>query len=146
MTESNRPKILVTGGAGFIGSHTVVDLVENGYEPIIVDDFSNSDRGVVEGLGEICGRPVSCYEFGCRDRESLSRVFEEAGPISGVIHFAASKAVGESQDQPVLYYQNNLGTLLTLLEVMAEFEVRDLVFSSSCTCLLYTSPSPRDRG
>ena len=133
MTESNRPKILVTGGAGFIGSHTVVDLVESGYDPVIVDDFSNSDRGVVEGLGEICGRPVSCYEFGCRDLESLRRVFEEAGPISGVIHFAASKAVGESQDKPVLYYQNNLGTLLTLLEVMAEFEVRDLVFSSSCT-------------
>ncbi len=133
MSEKNRPKILVTGGAGFIGSHTVVDLIESGYEPVIVDDFSNSDRGVIEGLGEICQQHVSCYEVGCRDKAALTRVFEEAGPISGVIHFAASKAVGESQDKPVLYYQNNVGSLLTMLEVMAEFGVRDLVFSSSCT-------------
>ena len=126
-------KIVVTGGAGYIGSHTVVDLVENGYEPVLVDDFSNSERSVLEGLESICGRPLTCYAVDCRDRSALANVFEKEGPIAGVIHFAASKAVGESQEKPVLYYGNNLGSLVTLLEVMAEFGVRDLVFSSSCT-------------
>lgn len=128
-----RGRILVTGGAGFIGSHTIVDLVESGFEPVIVDDFSNSDRGVVEGLAAICGRPVSCYEIDCGDEDALRRVFESAGPIDGVIHFAASKAVGESQQKPLLYYRNNLGGLMSLLQVMGEFGTRDLVFSSSCT-------------
>lgn len=131
--SQGRGRILVTGGAGFIGSHTVVDLVENGYEPVIVDDFSNSDRGVIEGLAAICGRAIPCYEIDCRDREGLAAIFETAGPIDGVIHFAASKAVGESQQKPLLYYRNNLGGLMNLLEVMADFGTRDLVFSSSCT-------------
>lgn len=137
--KQSRGRILVTGGAGFIGSHTVVDLIENGFEPVIVDDFSNSDRGVVEGLADICGRPVSCYEIDCGDRVRLQQVFESAGPIDGVIHFAASKAVGESQEKPLLYYRNNLGGLMNLLEVMAEFGTRDLVFSSSCT--VYGQPA-----
>jgi len=132
VTES-KGQILVTGGAGFIGSHTVVDLIENGYEPVIVDDFSNSDRSVIEGLSSICGRRVSCYEIDCTDRGLLADVFDAAGPIAGVIHFAASKAVGESQEKPLLYYRNNLGGLINLLEVMAEHGTRDLVFSSSCT-------------
>jgi len=129
----NRPRIIVTGGAGFIGSHTVVDLVENGYEPILIDDFSNSERSVLAGLAAVCGRDLSCHALDCRDRESVERVFESEGPIAGVIHFAASKAVGESQREPLRYYSNNLGSLLTMLEVMARFEVSDLVFSSSCT-------------
>ena len=130
--DQKRPRILVTGGAGFIGSHTVVDLVENGYEPILVDDFSNSDRGVIEGLAAICGRALPCYEIGCRDKAGLEGVFEAAGPIQGVIHFAASKAVGESKEKPLLYWGNNIASLITLLEVMEDFGVQDLVFSSSC--------------
>ena len=133
MSRQTHPTILVTGGAGFIGSHTVVDLVENGYAPVIVDDFSNSERGVLEGLEAICGRAIPCFEVDCRDRAGLARVFREAGPIDGVIHFAASKAVGESQTKPLLYYGNNVSGLVALLEVMGEFGVRDLVFSSSCT-------------
>ena len=133
MGQEERPRIMVTGGAGFIGSHTVVDLVEQGYAPVLVDDFSNSERSVIAGLETICERPLACYDIDCRDREGLDAVFREAGPIAGVIHFAASKAVGESQDEPLLYYSNNLGSLLTLLERMAEHGVRDLVFSSSCT-------------
>jgi UDP-glucose 4-epimerase len=133
LSETATPRILVTGGAGFIGSHTVVDLVTNGYEPILVDDFSNSERSVLEGLEAICDRAIRCHEVDCRDRAALARVFEQEAPISGAIHFAASKAVGESQEKPLLYYGNNLGSLVTLLEVMGEFGVRDLVFSSSCT-------------
>ena len=132
-TAKDTPRILVTGGAGYIGSHTVVDLVEQGYEPVIVDDFSNSDRGVLTGIERICGRPVACHALDCRDRAALSRVFEEAGPIAGAIHFAAFKAVGESQERPLDYYDNNLGSLSSLLSVMREHGVRDLVFSSSCT-------------
>ncbi len=133
LAETDRPRILVTGGAGFIGSHTVVDLIENGYEPILVDDFSNSDRSVLTGLEAICGQHIRCHEVDCCDREAIARVFGSEGPISGVIHFAASKAVGESQEKPLLYYQNNLGSLMVVLEVMAEYGVRDFVFSSSCT-------------
>ena len=133
MEHEERPRIMVTGGAGFIGAHTVVDLVEQGYAPVLVDDFSNSDRRVIEGLEAICEQPLACYELDCRDRDGLDAVFREAGPIAGVIHFAASKAVGESQEEPLRYYSNNLGSLLTLLECMAEHAVRDLVFSSSCT-------------
>lgn len=129
----DQPKIIVTGGAGFIGSHTVVDLVENGYEPIVLDDFSNSERPVIDRLAKICGRAIECHELDCRDRAGVAKVFEEHGPIAGVIHFAASKAVGESQEKPLQYYANNLGSLFTILEVMAEHGVRDFVFSSSCT-------------
>lgn len=129
-------RIIVTGGAGFIGSHTVVDLLENGYEPILIDDFSNSLPSVLEGLERICGRPLRCHRIDCGDRVALARVFEQegsAGDIVGAIHFAAAKAVGESQQRPLHYYANNLGSLIALLEVMAEQGVSDLVFSSSCT-------------
>ncbi len=129
-------RIIVTGGAGFIGSHTVVDLLENDYEPILIDDFSNSLPSVLEGLERICGRPLRCHRIDCRDRSALARVFAEegaAGGIAGAIHFAAAKAVGESQQRPLHYYANNLGSLIALLEVMAQQGVSDLVFSSSCT-------------
>jgi UDP-glucose 4-epimerase len=126
-------KIVVTGGAGFIGSHTVVDLVENGYTPVLIDDFSNSERFVIERLSTICGRELRCHEVDCQDRGALAGVFAQEGPIDGVIHFAASKSVGESQENPLHYYANNLGSLVSILEVMAETGVRDLVFSSSCT-------------
>lgn len=127
------PKIIVTGGAGFIGSHTVVDLISNGYEPILLDDFSNSERFIVDRLAAISGREIRCREIDCGNRAEVARAFEEEGPIAGVIHFAASKAVGESQEKPLQYYANNLGSLITILQVMAEYEVSDLVFSSSCT-------------
>jgi len=126
-------KIIVTGGAGFIGSHTVVDLISNGYEPVLLDDFSNSERFIVDRLAAICGREIRCHEIDCGDRAEVARVFEEEGPIAGVIHFAASKAVGESQEKPLHYYGNNLGSLITILEVMTDYGVSDLVFSSSCT-------------
>jgi UDP-glucose 4-epimerase len=128
-----QPKIIVTGGAGYIGSHTVVDLAAKGYEPILLDDFSNSKPLVVDRLRELCDGEIRCHEVDCRDRAAVAQVFAKEGPIAGVIHFAALKAVGESQQNPVAYYANNVGSLLSLLEVMAEFKVRDLVFSSSCT-------------
>ena len=128
-----QPKIIVTGGAGYIGSHTVVDLAANGYEPILLDDFSNSKPLVVDRIRELCGRDVRCFDVDCRDRQAVAKIFEQEVSIAGVIHFAASKAVGESQQKPLTYYSNNVGSLISMLEVMAEFDVRDLVFSSSCT-------------
>jgi len=132
-------RIIVTGGAGYIGSHTVVELALRGFDPILVDDFSNSKQSVLEGLAAICGRRPTCHAIDCRDRAALRRVFDLEGPIAGVIHFAASKSVGESQAKPLHYYDNNLGSLLALVEVMLERGVRDLVFSSSCT--VYGQPA-----
>src|SRR4051812_9017424 len=109
-------KILVTGGAGFIGSHSIVELHHAGYQPVIIDDFSNSNRSVLEGLKKILGFEVPCYAEDCRQPEVLRRIFREEG-IAGVIHFAAFKAVGESVKQPLAYYENNLGSLITLLKV-----------------------------
>lgn len=125
-------KILVTGGAGFIGSHTVVELVEAGHEPVILDDFSNSDPAVLDGLTQILGRAVASYQHDCNDKPYLLNLLRGEA-IEGVIHFAASKAVGESVEKPLLYYRNNLSALVTLLEAMLESGVGNLVFSSSCT-------------
>jgi len=126
-------KVIVTGGAGFIGSHTVVELSSAGYTPIIVDNFCNSDRKVLVGLEAIVERPIHCHEIDCNDPEALARVFEAEGEIFGVIHFAAYKSVSESVARPLDYYRNNVGSLLTLLERMQISGVRNLVFSSSCT-------------
>lgn len=126
------PKILVTGGAGFIGSHTVVSLVNAGFDPVIVDDFSNSARSVLVGLRAILGRDVRCYPIDCNDEAEMERIFQKEKP-AGVIHFAAYKAVGESVAQPLKYYRNNLDSLLLLLELMSAFKVPNFVFSSSCT-------------
>jgi UDP-glucose 4-epimerase len=125
-------KIVVTGGAGFIGSHTVAELVRNGYHPVIIDDFSNSDERVLGGLEAIIGQKPLVYRFNCCDDRRLREVFDTHKP-DGVIHFAAFKAVGESVEEPLRYYRNNLVSLITLLEVMTEKECRHLVFSSSCT-------------
>lgn len=125
-------KILVTGGAGFIGSHTVVELSEAGYVPVIVDDFSNSDRDIVAGIAELCPGPIHLHAGNCCDPGFLRSVFK-AHEISGVIHFAAFKAVGESVQKPLEYFENNIGSLTTLLKIMGEFAVSDIVFSSSCT-------------
>lgn len=129
----NKKKILVTGGAGYIGSHTVVALNKAGYEAVLVDNFSNTEERALEGLQKILGKTVRCYKIDCNNRAAMEKVFQDEGPISGVIHFAAYKAVGESVAEPLKYYQNNVGSLLVLLELMQQFEVKDLVFSSSCT-------------
>lgn len=126
-------KILVTGGAGYIGSHTVVELAEAGYEPIIVDNFSNSEESALDGIAALVGREVPCYRVDCTAAAALREVFEKEAGIAGVIHFAAYKAVGESVAQPLKYYHNNIGSLVALLQVMEEFKVNNLVFSSSCT-------------
>ena len=128
-----KDKILVTGGAGYIGSHTVVELVEAGYEPIIVDNFSNSEESALDGIKAILGREIVCHKIDCNDAAALRGVFEQEENIKGVIHFAAYKAVGESVEQPLKYYHNNVGSLVTLLQVMEEQKVYNLVFSSSCT-------------
>ncbi len=126
-------KILVTGGAGYIGSHTVVELAQAGYEPVIVDDFSNSQESALAGIQDILGREVPCHRIDCGDAEALRQVFKAEGNIAGVIHFAAFKAVGESVRKPLAYFHNNVGSLITLLEVMQAEGVENLVFSSSCT-------------
>ncbi len=125
-------KILVTGGTGFIGSHTVIELIQSGYDPVIVDNLSNSNISVLDGIREISGKVPNFYEIDCRNREALRQVFEIEKP-EAVIHFAAFKAVGESVDKPLEYYSNNIGSLAILLEIMAEFDMHNLVFSSSCT-------------
>jgi UDP-glucose 4-epimerase len=125
-------KTIVTGGAGFIGSHTWVELLASGYEPIIVDDLRNSDERVLAGLEKITGKKPSIHRIDCTDDTALDRVFQAERPDS-VIHFAADKAVGESVRDPLKYYHNNIGSLVTLLRVMARQGVKDLVFSSSCT-------------
>ncbi len=127
-----KKSILVTGGAGFIGSHTVVALTEAGFRPVIIDDFSNSRQSVLDGLRQILGTSVPCYVRDCNDRAALLEIIQHE-QIEGVIHFAAFKAVGESMQEPLRYYRNNLGSTLTLLEVMLEAGISDLIFSSSCT-------------
>ena len=124
--------ILVTGGAGFIGSHTVGALAEAGFRPVIIDDFSNSQQSVLEGLKQILGYEVPCVAHDCNDRQTLLDLFQQEN-VRGVIHFAAFKAVGESMEEPLRYYRNNLGSLLTLMDVMLETGVSNLIFSSSCT-------------
>ena len=126
-------KILVTGGAGYIGSHTVVELAQAGYEPVIIDNFSNSEPSVLNGLQAILGRDVACHRIDVGDGAALRQVLKEEGNVAGVIHFAAFKAVGESVQKPLAYFDNNVGSLVTLLEVMPEFGIESLVFSSSCT-------------
>ena len=130
-------KIIVTGGAGFIGSHTVVELINEGYTPVIVDDFSNTDERILSGLAKILGTIPTFYRVDCADRSAMSKIFNDEKP-NAIIHFAAFKAVGESVEQPLKYYRNNISSLLTVLELMPEHNVQTLVFSSSCT--IYGQP------
>ncbi|MFC0183846.1 UDP-galactose 4-epimerase [Pseudarcicella hirudinis] len=125
-------KILVTGGAGFIGSHTVVELHKVGYESIILDNFSNSDKKVLDGLKQIIGTETPFYDNDINDPATYDRIFTEH-KIDGIIHFAAYKAVGESVEKPLKYYRNNVAATVLLLEKMQEHGVKNLVFSSSCT-------------
>jgi UDP-glucose 4-epimerase len=126
-------KVIVTGGAGYIGSHTCVALAEAGYVPVIVDNFCASDRRIPGRVRELTGRDVSVQELDCRDRAALARVFELEAPVFGVIHFAAHKSVGVSVREPREYYDNNVGSLVALLAVLEQAHVPGLVFSSSCT-------------
>ena len=125
-------RILVTGGTGYIGSHTVVELINNGYDVVVVDNFSNSKPVVLERLKEITGKDITFYELDLCDKEKLKVVFDE-NKIDAVIHFAGFKAVGESVSKPLMYYRNNIDSTLTLLEVMSEYGVKKIVFSSSAT-------------
>lgn len=126
-------RILVTGGTGYIGSHTVVELQNAGYEVVIIDNLSNSNADVVDGIEKISGIRPAFVELDCNDKEGLRSLFRNNPGIKGIIHFAASKAVGESVQQPLMYYRNNIVTLINLLELMPEFGVEGIVFSSSCT-------------
>lgn len=134
-------KILVTGGTGFIGSHTCVELIEAGYEPVIVDNLSNSQRSVVGRIKEITGRDVIFYHEDISDFAAMTRIFSEH-EINAVIHFAGLKAVGESVEMPLEYYSNNISGTITLLKVMRSFGCRRMVFSSSATVYGLNNPSP----
>lgn len=129
---SKSKQVLVTGGAGYIGSHTVVSLANANYKPIILDDFSNSNPQVIEGIQDILQESITYYRGDCRDWELVSSIFNEH-QFDGVIHFAASKAVGESVEQPLRYYGNNLDSLMVMLRAVEQFKLPNLVFSSSCT-------------
>jgi UDP-glucose 4-epimerase len=131
-------KILVTGGCGYIGSHTIVDLIENGFDVISVDDYSRSTDYLVEGIQKITGKKIKNYHVDLKNFDDTLAVFQENDDIGGVIHFAAYKAVGESVAEPLMYYENNMFSLINLLKCVKEFKVPYFVFSSSCT--VYGNP------
>ncbi|MFN3665080.1 MAG: UDP-glucose 4-epimerase GalE [Sediminibacterium sp.] len=131
-------KILVTGGCGYIGSHTIVDLLEHGYEVVSVDDQSRSTPYPLTGIQLITGQRIKNYKVDLKNFDETLAVFQENPDISGVIHFAAYKAVGESVEQPLSYYENNLGSLISIMKCVKEFAIPNFVFSSSCT--VYGNP------
>lgn len=134
-----KKKILVTGGTGFIGSHTTVELQQSGYDVVIVDNLSNSNMQVIDGIEQITGVRPAFEQIDCCDFSGMENVFTKYPDICGIIHFAASKAVGESVEKPLLYYRNNITSLINLLELMPKFKVKGIIFSSSCT--VYGQPS-----
>ena len=126
-------RILVTGGTGYIGSHTVVELMQKGYDVVIVDNLSNSNQAVLDGITAIVGSTPDFVQADCCDTAAMDALFARYNDIEGVIHFAASKAVNESVEQPLMYYRNNIMSLITVLETMKKHQVKNIVFSSSCT-------------
>lgn len=126
-------KILVTGGCGYIGSHTIVDLIENGFEVISIDDNSRSIPYLLEGVEKITGKKIKNYKVNLCNYDDTQAVFIENPDISGIIHFAAFKSVSESTEKPLLYFENNISALINLLKCAQEFNIPDFVFSSSCT-------------
>lgn len=131
-------KILVTGGCGYIGAHTITDLIENGFEVVSIDDNSRSTRYLLSGIEKITGKKVKNYKVDLKDYNDTRAVFQENEDISGIIHFAAYKAVGESVEEPLMYFENNLFSLINLMKCVEEFNIPYFVFSSSCT--VYGSP------
>ena len=131
-------RILLTGGTGYIGSHTAVELIHQGYEVVIVDDLSNSEYRTIESIEKITGTKPRFYQFDLRNSPSMEKLFKD-NKFDGIIHFAAKKAVGESVEKPLLYYDVNLNSMLNLLKLMELHKVSNLVFSSSCT--VYGQPS-----
>ncbi|MEO6818279.1 MAG: UDP-glucose 4-epimerase GalE [Ginsengibacter sp.] len=131
-------KILVTGGCGYIGAHTIVDLIENNFDPICVDNNSRSTEILLKGIKEITGKTIKNYKVDLCNFDDTHAIFEENPDIRGIIHFAAYKAVGESVEKPLMYYENNLGSLINILKCTKEFNVPHFIFSSSCT--VYGSP------
>ena len=125
-------KVLLTGGAGYIGSHTAVELIQQGFDVVVVDDFSRSEKRIVDGIEQITGRKVNCHRGNCTADAFLHDLFSKEN-FDSVIHFAAYKSVNESVEQPLLYYQNNVGSMTSLLKAMAKFQVNEIIFSSSCT-------------
>lgn len=134
-------RILVTGGLGYIGSHTVVSLLQEGYDVVVVDNLSNVCDGTMEGITTITGKTFTFVHGDCTDKIVVEKIFSEY-PIDGVIHFAGSKMVGESIQHPLLYYRNNINSLLTILEGMVRYNVKNIIFSSSCT--VYGNVPPKD--
>jgi UDP-glucose 4-epimerase len=130
---SSNGKILVTGGTGYIGSHTVVELLNENYDVVIIDNLSNSDEGVLDGIKEITGVKPEFHQLDLCDKEDLAEFFFRNRDVDSVIHFAAYKAVGESTEKPLKYYRNNLMSTINLLECMIDYNVSNIVFSSSCT-------------
>ena len=126
-------KVLVTGGLGYIGSHTVVELQNAGFEVVIIDNLSNSSMEVLDGIIEIAGKTPLFEKIDLRQKSEVIQFFEKHQDISGIIHFAASKAVGESVENPLLYYENNLSTLIYLLQACNNYTIENFIFSSSCT-------------
>jgi UDP-glucose 4-epimerase len=144
-------KVLVTGGAGFIGSHTCVELISAGYTPVIMDDMRNSTDHILHGLHAITGAAPIIHRADCCDADAMERVFATEGPFFGAIHFAAYKSVNESVDRPLDYYENNIGSLVILLRVAARHDLHRIVFSSSCAVygqakvLPVTEEAPADK-
>ncbi len=136
--------VLVTGGAGYIGSHTCVELLNSGYKVVVVDDLSNSSEKSVERIEQITGKKVNFYNVDVADENAMTKVFADNSDIDSVIHFAGFKAVGESVAEPLKYYQNNLGTTFTLIKVMKKFSVNNFVFSSSATVYGLPETCPLD--
>ncbi|WP_438963570.1 UDP-glucose 4-epimerase GalE [Winogradskyella sp.] len=126
-------KVLVTGGLGFIGSHTVVELQNKGFEVVIIDNLSNSSIDVIEGITKITDKRPVFEQLDLRDKQSTDQFFEKYNDITGVIHFAASKAVGESVKEPLMYYENNINTLVYMLQNLCQLNNKNFIFSSSCT-------------
>ena len=135
--------ILVTGGLGYIGSHTVVELLNNNFEVVIIDDLSNSEKFILKNIEEVSGKKPVFYPFDLKRKELLKQVFD-AHKIDGCIHFAAYKAVGESQEKPIDYYENNLFSLINLLQEMKERNISNFIFSSSCTVYGQADKMPID--
>lgn len=127
------PKILVTGGCGYIGSHTIIDLLDNNFEVVSVDNLVNSSAAVLDQVHKITGVQVQNYAVDLCDRTATNRIFEDHPDLTGVIHFAALKSVGDSMEQPLVYYRNNLNSLLNILEACQLYKVKHFIFSSSCS-------------